>query len=70
MEDNNITKTETVNKTEPQRTKNSEFSKIVWPSGKRVWSETATVMIVGAILATIIFFVDLGLRTGIEFLIK
>ncbi len=48
----------------------SEFSQIVWPKPGRVWSETLTVIIVAAIVATIIFFVDMGLRTGIEFLIQ
>lgn len=48
----------------------SEFSQIVWPKQGRLWSETFTVIIVAAILAVIIFFVDLGLRTGIEFLIQ
>ena len=50
--------------------KPSEFSQIVWPKAGRLWSETFTVIIVAAIIAVIIFFVDLGLRTGIEFLIQ
>ena len=50
--------------------KPSEFSQIVWPKPGRLWSETFTVIIVAAIIAVIIFFVDLGLRTGIEFLIQ
>ena len=50
--------------------KPSEFSQIVWPKAGRLWSETFTVIIVAAIVAVIIFFVDLGLRTGIEFLIQ
>ena len=50
--------------------KPSEFSQIVWPKAGRLWSETLTVIIVAAIIAVIIFFVDLGLRTGIEFLIQ
>lgn len=48
----------------------SEFSRITWPGPKRVWSETATTVIIGAAVAVTIFFVDLGLRFGIETLIK
>ena len=48
----------------------SEFSRITWSGPKRVWSETATTVIVGAAVAVTIFFVDLGLRFGIETLIK
>ena len=44
----------------------SKYSKIEWPTAGRVWSETLTVIIVTAIMATIIFFVDLGLREAIE----
>ena len=44
----------------------SKYSKIEWPTAGRVWSETLTVIIVTAIMATIIFFVDLGLRAAIE----
>lgn len=69
MDENaNIDQNETEKSLKTKKT--SEYSKITWPGPKRVWSETATTIVVGAALAIIIFFVDLGLRFGIETLIK
>ena len=46
----------------------SELKKVVWPSGKQVYKNTAVVLMVCAIFAAITFIMDFALTSGVSFL--
>ena len=46
----------------------SELKKVVWPTGKQVYKNTAVVLVVCAIFAAITFVMDWALTTGVTFL--
>ncbi len=48
----------------------AEFNKIVWPDSESLAKQSAAVIVISVILGVIISILDLGIKYGIEVLIK
>ena len=62
-------KTNKANKTSWFKEMKAEFSKIVWPTKKRIAKETVVVVICAIIIGIIVAVLDMGIQYGIQALV-